>query len=91
MRRFFSGVSVICFLFSLFMFMAIFQNWNIAFVEYLYEISLFIPLFAGVLGVISACFSVKGLERIALLSLNALMVIYLGGFSFVAIYGFQDP
>ncbi|SER19769.1 hypothetical protein SAMN04487944_101604 [Gracilibacillus ureilyticus] len=82
---------MICFLFSLFMFMAIFQNWNIAFVEYLYEISLFIPLFAGVLGVISACFSVKGLERIALLSLNALMVIYLGGFSFVAIYGFQDP
>lgn len=67
------------------------QDWNITFVDYLYGISMFTPIFLNIISIVSACLSVKGTIRKTLVFLNSLMIIYYGIFCFIALYGFQEP
>ncbi|RDW20208.1 hypothetical protein CWR48_05755 [Oceanobacillus arenosus] len=91
MKKFFAILSVICFLLTFFMLMYLSQGWEIAFVDFLFGISLFTPIFINILGVISASFCAKGTTRKVLVLINSLMLIYFGVLSFVAIFGFQEP
>lgn len=67
------------------------QNWEIVFIEYLYGVSLFTPIFLNVLSIVSAYLSVNGATRKVLVYLNFLMIIYFGILSFIGLYGFQEP
>jgi hypothetical protein len=91
MRKFLTGLSIICFSISFLMLLYLFQDWKIPFVEYVYKISMAIPIFVSVLGVISACLSVKGITRKTLVLINSLILIYFGVLYFIAVYGFQEP
>ena len=91
MKKFFTALPVICFLLIFFMLMYLSQGWEMAFFDYLFEISLFTPIFINVLGVISAFFSLKGTTRKVLVLINSLMIVSFGILSFVAIFGFQEP
>ncbi|MBP2079697.1 hypothetical protein [Oceanobacillus polygoni] len=91
MKKFYTALSIICFSYSFLMLMYLSTGWKIAFVEYLFEMSLFTPIFLNVLGIISACVSTKGTTRKTLVIINSLMIIYFGVLSFIALFGFQDP
>ncbi|GAA0293615.1 hypothetical protein GGQ92_000036 [Gracilibacillus halotolerans] len=91
MRKFFSVVSTSFFLFSFFMIMHMSVGWNIAFIEYLYRVSIFTPLILNVLGLLSAYFSTKGTTRKTLFFINSMLIIYFGILIFIASVGFQEP
>lgn len=71
--------------------MYLFQNWNVFLFEYLYDLSVFTPIFFALLGFICAWFSLRGTNRIVLVILNLLMLVFFAIFTFVAIFGFQNP
>ena len=59
MKKFFAMLSVVFFSITLIMMMSLYQAKTIAFVDYLFDISVFTPIFFNVLGIVSACFSPK--------------------------------
>ncbi|WP_152657523.1 hypothetical protein [Oceanobacillus sp. CFH 90083] len=91
MRRINIGISTVCFLFTFLMAMHLFQNWNVSLFEYLYDVSIFTPIFFALLGSICAWFSVRGTNRNILIILNLLMLFFFAIFTFIAIFGFQNP
>ncbi len=91
MKKILFGLSIIFLSFSFFMVMYLSQNWEIVFIEYLYGVSLFTPIFLNVLSIVSAYLSVNGATRKVLVYLNFLMIIYFGILSFIGLYGFQEP
>ncbi|MCM3742368.1 hypothetical protein M3210_19320 [Oceanobacillus luteolus] len=91
MKKFFAMLSIIFFSITLIMMMSLYQAKTVAFVDYLFDISVFTPIFFNVLGIVSACFSPKGTTRKTLIFINGLMMIYFAIFIWIGIYGFQEP
>lgn len=91
MKKMFTGLSIALFALSFFMIIYLFLDWELVFFERLYEINMFTPLLMSILGVISACLSLKGTARKILILLNSLLFIYFGLLSLIALFGFQEP
>jgi len=90
LKKFFAVLSVGFFLFSLLMITSLSQNWDITFVEYLFQVSIFTPLFFNILGILCAFFSLKGATRNTLILINSLLMIYCGIFYLIALFDFQE-
>ncbi|RST60155.1 hypothetical protein D5F11_008845 [Siminovitchia terrae] len=75
---------------GLFMINIPFKVWN-DFIEYLWNMSLYIPFVFSGLGIITACFGVKGIYRTILILLNSIIIIFLIISFIMGLYGFNEP
>ena len=91
MKKLFTSVSIVCFIFAFFMFWYLFLNVSIPFIDRLYSISIFIPVIISTLGGFSAFFGLKGFLQKILLVMHVSLIILLCFFIFIAMFGFQEP
>lgn len=91
MRKIFTLLSITFFTYSFLMLFYLFQSWSIAFIDYLYKISIFTPLMMNMISVLFASLGVKGMTQKTIIYLNILILVVFGMFYLFAMYGFQDP
>ncbi|MBM7678699.1 hypothetical protein [Gracilibacillus alcaliphilus] len=91
MKNFFTSLSVISIILVCLMMMYSSQDWNNGLFAYLFDISMYAPLFISVIGMISACFLSEGGTRKALVTVNSLLFIIVGLLYLVASIGFLEP
>lgn len=91
MKKPFTVISITFFASSFLMLFYLFQSWHIAFIDYLYKVSIFTPLIMNVISLIFASLGVKGMTRKTIIYLNILVLVVFGMFYLFAIFGFQEP
>jgi hypothetical protein len=90
-KRYYSILSGVFFVMAVFPLAAGLTEWGNGLYVSVLNISIFLPLISGVLGLLFALIGLRGKVKLSLVTVNVLGVSLSGFLVFIAMYGFQGP